>query len=44
LNSDNRISFIEYLILHYKAMILEQFYVRVEQRPAFDISDGAIGM
>ena len=38
INSDGRISFIEYLILHYKAMILGEYYKRHEKEPLEDLS------
>lgn len=44
LNADNRISFIEYLLIHYKAMILHEFYKRAEKTPEEDLSNGAIGV
>lgn len=44
LNSDNRISFIEYIILHYKSMILNEFYKRMETDPIEDLSNGAVGV
>ena len=43
-NSDNRISFLEYVILQYKAMILKQFYERNEDDPVEDLSNGAVGV
>ena len=44
LNFDGRISFIEYMLLHYKAMILKEYYTRKEIDPVEDLSNGAIGV
>ena len=44
LDHDNRISFLEYMLLHYKAMILQEYYKRIGGDPVEDLSDGAIGV
>lgn len=44
LNTDNRIAMIEYLLLHYKAMILREYYQRTQEDEVEDLSDGAIGV
>jgi len=44
LNKDDRISFIEYLLLHYKAMILTEYYKRHKTQPKEDLSNDAIGV
>ncbi len=44
INSDGRISFIEYLILHYKAMILGEYYKRHEKEPLEDLSLDGVGI
>jgi len=38
------ISFIEYLCLHYKAMILFEFYKRHETKPVENLADDAVGV
>eukprot|EP00471_Norrisiella_sphaerica_P004037 CAMPEP_0184485054 /NCGR_PEP_ID=MMETSP0113_2-20130426/6702_1 /TAXON_ID=91329 /ORGANISM="Norrisiella sphaerica, Strain BC52" /LENGTH=324 /DNA_ID=CAMNT_0026866325 /DNA_START=42 /DNA_END=1016 /DNA_ORIENTATION=- len=44
LNSDGRICFIEYLLLHYKAMILKSYYKRTEQKCEEDLSNDGVGV
>ncbi|KAI3636024.1 hypothetical protein MIR68_002474 [Amoeboaphelidium protococcarum] len=44
LNTDNRISFIEYLLLQFKSMVLNEFYKRIKEDPIEDLSDSAIGV
>lgn len=44
LNKDDRISFIEYLLLHYKAMILKEYYKRHKTQPKEDLTNDAIGI
>eukprot|EP01128_Nolandella_sp_AFSM9_P012114 TRINITY_DN8969_c0_g1_i1.p1 TRINITY_DN8969_c0_g1~~TRINITY_DN8969_c0_g1_i1.p1 ORF type:complete len:279 (+),score=101.45 TRINITY_DN8969_c0_g1_i1:35-838(+) len=44
LNNDDRYSLIEYLLLHYKAMILRAYYKRHKQSPPMDLSGDAIGV
>lgn len=44
LNNDGRIAFIEYLLLHYKVMILEEYYNRVGGAPQEDLSNDGIGV
>jgi hypothetical protein len=44
LDDNKAISFIEYLCLHYKAMILIEFYKRTETKPTEDLSEDAVGV
>ena len=44
INNDGQISFIEYLLLHYKVMILTEFYKRYELSPVEDLSNDGIGV
>ena len=44
LNSDNRICFLEYLLLHYKAMILRAHYERIGKPCPFDLSGDGVGV
>lgn len=44
LNKDDRISFIEYCLLHYKVMILTDYYKRHKMTPAEDLSQDGIGI
>mmetsp|Transcript_24570 Transcript_24570/g.36844 ORF Transcript_24570/g.36844 Transcript_24570/m.36844 type:complete len:272 (+) Transcript_24570:52-867(+) len=44
INNDGRICFIEYLLLHYKAMILKAFYKRHKTEPEEDLSKEAVGV
>jgi hypothetical protein len=44
LNSDNRICFLEYLLLHYKAMILRAHYERTQKTCPFDLSNDGVGI
>mmetsp|Transcript_32729 Transcript_32729/g.100788 ORF Transcript_32729/g.100788 Transcript_32729/m.100788 type:complete len:277 (-) Transcript_32729:11-841(-) len=44
LNHDGQISFIEYLILHYKVMILKEYYARHEKEPEEDLSTDGVGV
>lgn len=44
LNKDGKISFTEYLLLHYKVMILKEFYKRHESTPVEDLSNDGIGL
>jgi len=43
-NQDGRVSFIEYLILHYKVMILEEFFQRKGEAPDVDITGDGVGL
>lgn len=43
-NHDGKITFIEYLLMHYKVMILKEYYARHEQEPKEDLSQGGIGV
>eukprot|EP01027_Heterolobosea_sp_BB2_P026945 GEZU01042068.1.p1 GENE.GEZU01042068.1~~GEZU01042068.1.p1 ORF type:complete len:274 (+),score=185.28 GEZU01042068.1:26-823(+) len=44
LDFDGRVCFIEYLLLHYKAMILQEYYKRTGETPKEDLSNGGIGV
>lgn len=44
MNSDGQISFIEYLILHYKVMILKEYYERHEKEPEEDLTNDGVGI
>lgn len=44
LDNNKRISFIEYLLLHYKVMILTEYYKRMEIPCPHDLSKGGIGV
>jgi hypothetical protein len=44
LDNNGRIAFIEYLLLHYKVMILEAYYKRTGTSHAFDLTRGGIGV
>lgn len=44
INSDNMISFTEYLMLHFKAMILTEYYKRMEKTCPHDLSKGGVGI
>lgn len=44
LNSDGRICFIEYLLLHYKVLILKAYYKRVEKPIVEDLSNNGVGV
>lgn len=44
LDKNSAISFIEYLCLHYKAMILFEYYKRHETKPVEDLSDDGVGV
>lgn len=43
-NGDGRTSFIEYLILHFKIMILEEFFDRKGEAPDVDMTNGGVGL
>jgi hypothetical protein len=43
LDSNDRIAYLEYLLLHYKVMILNAFYKRIAKTNPFDMSKGGIG-
>jgi len=43
-NQDGRTSFIEYLILHFKVMILEEFFARKGEAPDVDLSNNGVGL
>lgn len=44
LNSDGTISFVEYLLLHYKSMVLQAYYKRMKTEPEEDLSKGGVGV
>lgn len=44
IDSDGYITFIEYLLLHYKVMILTEFYKRYEIEPDEDLSQDGVGL
>mmetsp|Transcript_14221 Transcript_14221/g.42565 ORF Transcript_14221/g.42565 Transcript_14221/m.42565 type:complete len:214 (-) Transcript_14221:1522-2163(-) len=44
LNNDGRIAFIEYLLLHYKVMILQEYYKRTDTEPEEDLSGDGVGI
>jgi len=44
IDHNGRIAFIEYLLLHYKAMILNDYYTRTGQPPKYDLSTGGKGI
>jgi hypothetical protein len=44
LDDNKKISFIEYLLLHFKGMILDEYYKRKGETPTEDISNFAIGV
>lgn len=43
-NKDGKISFVEYLMLHFKVMILQLYYTRMELEPEEDLSNDGIGV
>jgi len=44
LDNNNRIAFIEYLLIHFKVMVLTDFYKRHEVAPAEDLSNDGVGI
>lgn len=44
INQDGRCTFIEYLLLHYKIMILEEYFRRHEMEPDVDMEDDGVGV
>jgi hypothetical protein len=44
LDKNGQISFSEYLLLHYKVMILTEYYKRKEMEPDVDLSNDGIGL
>jgi len=44
LNNDGNISFVEYLLLHYKIMVLKEYYKRHDKAPEEDLSNDGIGL
>jgi len=44
LDNNKAISFIEYLCLHYKVMILIEFYKRTETKPVEDLTNDGVGV
>lgn len=43
-NHDGKVTLIEYLLMHYKVMILKEYYSRREEQPKEDLSQGGIGV
>jgi len=43
-NQDGRTSFIEYLVLHFKIMILEEFFARKGEDADVDMNNGGVGL
>jgi len=43
-NGDGRTSFIEYLILHFKIMILQEFFDRKGEAPDVDMNNNGVGL
>jgi hypothetical protein len=43
-NGDGRTSFIEYLVLHFKIMILEEFFQRKGESPDVDMANNGVGL
>jgi len=43
-NQDGRTSFIEYLMLHFKIMILEEFFARKGEAPDVDMGNNGVGL
>lgn len=43
-NGDGRTSFIEYLLLHFKVMILEEFFARKGEAPDVDLTNNGVGL
>lgn len=43
-NGDGRTSFIEYLLLHYKVLILNEFFQRHKKEPDVDLSNDGVGL
>lgn len=44
LNNDGRISFIEYLLLHYKVLILSEYFARHGMEPDVDMTTDGVGI
>jgi len=44
LDNNLRISFIEYLLMHFKVMVLREFYKRHETNPVEDLSNDGVGL
>ena len=44
LNNDDRICFIEYLLLHYKVIILEQYFLRHDIKPTVSLANDGVGL
>jgi len=43
-NKDSMIGFIEYLLLHYKVMILKEHFARKEEEPSVDLENDGVGL
>merc|ERR1712232_697856 len=44
IDKDDRITFLEYLLLHYKAMIITEYYKRTGETNNYDLSQDGIGV
>jgi len=44
LDNNDRIAFIEYLLLHYKSMVITAYYKRIEKECPYDLAKGGIGV
>jgi len=44
LDNNSRISFIEYLLIHFKVLILSEFYKRYEVAPVEDLTNDGVGV
>jgi len=44
LDNNDRIALIEYLLLHYKVMVLQAYYKRHDEQCPYDLSKGGIGV
>ena len=44
LDFNGRICFIEYLLLHYKVMILTEYFKRMDTKPSMDLSNEGVGL
>lgn len=44
IDNNDKITFIEYLLLHYKAMIIEEYYKRTGENNPYDLSSGGVGV
>ena len=44
INGDGTVAYVEYLLLHYKVMVLKEYYDRHETEPEEDLSGDAVGL